>query len=228
MYRKEFFVFEQNRPIPAVIRNYKEPDFDGLIRVQQESFPPPFPSELWWNVEQLQNHVSLFPEGALCIEVDGRIAGSMTGLLVDFDPAHPEHTWEEITDNGYIRNHNPKGNTLYVVDIGVSPLYRKLGLGKWLMQSMYEIVIQKKIDRLLGGGRVPGYHKKVNEMTPDEYLDAVVKGELSDPVITFLLRCGRTPVQMVKNYLEDEESCNFAALMEWKNPFYSSIETGER
>ncbi|MGG3451236.1 GNAT family N-acetyltransferase [Domibacillus aminovorans] len=228
MYRKEFFVFEQNRPIPAVIRNYKEPDFDGLIRVQQESFPPPFPPELWWNVEQLQNHISLFPEGALCIEVDGRIAGSMTGLLVDFDPAHPEHTWEEITDNGYIRNHNPKGNTLYVVDIGVSPLYRKLGLGKWLMQSMYEVVVEKKIDRLLGGGRVPGYHKKVNEMTPDEYLDAVVKGELSDPVITFLLRCGRTPVQMVKNYLEDEESCNFAALMEWKNPFYSSIETGER
>lgn len=228
MYRKEFFVFEQNRPIPAVIRNYKEPDFDGLIRVQKESYPPPFPPELWWNVEQLQNHVSLFPEGALCIEVDGRIAGSMTGLLVDFDPAHPEHTWEEITDNGYIRNHNPKGNTLYVVDIGVSPLYRKLGLGKWLMQSMYDVVIHKKIDRLLGGGRVPGYHKKVNEMTPDEYLEAVVKGELSDPVITFLLRCGRTPIQMVKNYLEDEESCNFAALMEWKNPFYSSKETGER
>lgn len=228
MYRKELFVFEQNRPIPAVIRNYNEADFNGLIKVQQESYPPPFPPELWWNVEQLQNHVSLFPEGALCIEVDGRIAGSMTGLLVDFDPANPEHTWGEITDDGYIRNHNPKGNTLYVVDIGVSPLYRKLGLGKWLMQSMYDVVVHKKIERLLGGGRVPGYHKQVNEMTPDEYLRAVVKGELSDPVITFLLRCGRTPVQMVENYLEDEESCNFAALMEWKNPFYSSIETGER
>lgn len=223
MYRKEFFVFDQNRPIPAVIRNYNEADFNGLIKVQQECFPPPFPPELWWNVEQLQNHITLFPEGALCIEVDGRIAGSMTGLLVDFDPSHPEHTWEEITDNGYIRNHNPKGNTLYVVDIGVSPLYRKLGLGKWLMQSMYEVVVEKKLERLLGGGRVPGYHKKANEMTPEEYLEAVVKGELSDPVITFLLRCGRTPVKMIDNYLEDEESCNFAALMEWKNPFYLSM-----
>jgi ribosomal protein S18 acetylase RimI-like enzyme len=223
VYRKEFFVFDQNRPIPAVIRNYNEADFNGLIKVQQECFPPPFPPELWWNVEQLQNHITLFPEGALCIEVDGRIAGSMTGLLVDFDPSHPEHTWEEITDNGYIRNHNPKGNTLYVVDIGVSPLYRKLGLGKWLMQSMYEVVVEKKLERLLGGGRVPGYHKKANEMTPDEYLKAVVKGELSDPVITFLLRCGRTPVKMIDNYLEDEESCNFAALMEWKNPFYLSM-----
>jgi len=219
MYRKEFYVFDQDQPVPAVIRNYTERDFPALIRIQQESFPPPFPSELWWNAEQLNNHVALFPEGALCIEVNGEIAGSMTGLLVDFDPAHPEHTWEEVTDGGYIRNHNPNGNTLYVVDICVRPSHRKLGLGKWLMSSMYDVVVHKGVDRLLGGGRMPGYHKKRNEMTADQYLAAVVKGELKDPVITFLMRCGRTPVQVVANYLEDEESCHYGALMEWRNPF---------
>jgi ribosomal protein S18 acetylase RimI-like enzyme len=228
MYRKEFYVFDQDRPVPAVIRNYEERDFPGLIRVQQESFPPPFPSELWWNTEQLYNHVTLFPDGALCIEVDGEIAGSMTGLLVDFNPSHPEHTWEEITDSGYIRNHNPNGNTLYVVDISVRPSYRKLGLGKWLMLSMYDVVVHKGLERLLGGGRMPGYHKKANEMTAEQYLEAVVKGELKDPVITFLLRCGRTPVKVVDNYLEDKESCNYGALMEWKNPFYTlKSEQGE-
>ncbi|MFY0546091.1 GNAT family N-acetyltransferase [Brevibacillus sp. H7] len=222
MYRKEFYVFDQDRPLQAVIRNYEERDFPGLIRVQQESFPPPFPSELWWNAEQLQNHVTLFPEGALCIEVEGQIAGSMTGLLVDFDPGHPDHTWEEITDNGYIRNHNPNGNTLYVVDISVSPSYRKLGLGKWLMLSMYDVVVHKGLERLLGGGRMPGYHKMADEMTAEQYLEAVMKGELKDPVITFLLRCGRTPVKVVANYLEDEESRNYGTLMEWKNPFFPS------
>ncbi len=228
VYRKEFFVFNQNRPIPAVIRNYQEKDFSDLIAVQQACFPPPFPSELWWNREQLQNHVTLFPEGALCMEIDGQVVGSMTSLLVDFDSKHPEHTWEAITDNGYIRNHNPKGNTLYVVDISVSPSYRKLGLGKWLMLSMYEVVVYKGLERLLGGGRMPGYHKKVHEMTPDQYLESVVKGELKDPVITFLLQCGRTPVQVVANYLKDEESCDFGALMEWKNPFFLPIsEQGE-
>jgi ribosomal protein S18 acetylase RimI-like enzyme len=220
VYQKEIFVFDQKRPIPAVIRNYKEKDFPGLIGVQQESFPPPFPPDLWWNREQLYNHVILFPEGALCIEIDGKIAGSMTGLLVDFDSNHPEHTWEEITDNGYIRNHNPDGNTLYVVDIGVSPSFRKLGLGKWLMLSMYEVVVHKRLERLLGGGRMPGYHKKVNEMTPEQYLESIVKGELKDPVLTFLLQCGRTPIQVVANYLKDDESCDFGTLMEWKNPFF--------
>jgi len=219
MYRKEFFVFDQDKPVPVVIRNYEEKDFPDLIRIQQESFPPPFPSELWWNDVQLKNHVTLFPQGALCIEVNGEIAGSMTGLLVDFDPQHPEHSWEAITDNGYIRNHKPNGNTLYVVDIGVRPAFRKLGLGKWLMFSMYDVVVHLGLERLLGGGRMPGYHKHANEKSPEQYIDAVVKGELKDPVITFLLRCGRTPIKVVANYLEDGESNNYGTLMEWKNPF---------
>lgn len=222
MYRKDFFVFDENKPIQAIIRNYETKDFSGLIQIQQESFPPPFPSDLWWNTEQLENHVSLFPEGALCIEVNGEIAGSMTGLIVGFDPSHPEHTWEEITDNGYIRNHNPNGNTLYVVDIGVRPAFRKLGLGKWLMLSMYDVVVHSGLERLLGGGRMPGYSKKANELSADQYLGAVMKGELKDPVITFLLRCGRTPLKVVPNYLDDEESCHYATLMEWKNPFYTA------
>lgn len=219
MYRKLIYIPSEQGNRKAIIRNYTVDDFSALIQIQQESFPPPFPSELWWNEEQLMNHVTLFPQGALCVEVDGELAGSMTTLCVDFDPAHPYHTWEEITDAGYIRNHNEKGNTLYVVDICVRPKYRKLDLGKWLMQSMYEVVVHRGMDRLLGGGRMPGYHRYANEMTAEQYLDAVIRGELKDPVITFLLRCGRTPVALVPNYLEDEESHHYGVLMEWKNPF---------
>jgi len=222
MYRKEFYCFDGERTVPAVIRNYEEKDFPDLIRIQQESFPPPFPSELWWNEDQLLNHVTLFPQGALCIEVNGEVAGSMTGLLVDFDPQHPEHTWEEITDNGYIRNHKLDGNTLYVVDIGVRPAYRKLGLGKWLMFSMYDVVVHLRLERLLGGGRMPGFHKQANNMSPEQYIDAVVNGELKDPVISFLLHCGRTPVKIVADYLDDEESCHYGTLMEWRNPFINN------
>lgn len=219
LFRKDIYVFDENIPKKAVIRTYTENDFDELIRVQQESFPPPFPSDLWWNKEQLHNHVTRFPLGALCVEIDGRICGSMTGLIVHFDPKHPQHTWEEITDNGYIRNHAPGGNTLYIVDICVSPAFRKYGLGKWLMQSMYEVVVQLNLERLVGGGRISGYSKHAEKMSADVYIEKILTGELKDPVITFLLRCGRTPVQLIDNYLEDEESCNYGLLMEWRNPF---------
>lgn len=153
------------------------------------------------------------------MEVDGEIVGSMTGLIVPFNPKQPNHTWEEITDNGYIRNHSETGNTLYVVDISVRPSYRKLGIGKWLMFSMYEVVIQRKLDRLLGGGRMPGYHKVQSSYSPESYVEHVTKGKLKDPVLTFLLKCGRTPLSVVPDYLEDEESCHYGVLMEWKNPF---------
>ncbi|WP_421385076.1 GNAT family N-acetyltransferase [Bacillus salacetis] len=219
MYRKKVFLFKKDKPVEAVIRNYTKSDFPGLIRVQQESFPPPFPSDLWWNEEQLTNHITLFPEGALCVEIEGEIAGSITGMRMNFNRKNIEHSWAEVTDEGYIKTHAPKGNALYIVDIGVSPEYRGLGLGKALMQSMYEVVIQLKIEMLLGGGRMPGYGKVADKMTASQYLDAVVNGEIFDNVISFLLRCGRLPVGVIPDYLEDEESRNYAALMEWRNPF---------
>lgn len=223
MYYKNLYVFSEGKPVPVVIRNYTKEDFNGLIEIQKDSFPPPFPSDLWWCEEQLMNHTQLFPEGAFCAEIDEQIIGSITSLIVNFDPNQPEHSWEEITNQGYIRNHDQNGNTLYIVDICVSPPYRKLGIGKWLLFSMYELVVQKGLDRLLGGGRMPNYHKVSHLYTADEYLQQVNEGKRKDPVISFLLRSGRTPIKAIPNYLDDEESCNYAGLMEWRNPFKGEV-----
>ena len=219
MYKKRQYVFKDGRPVLATVRTYAEEDFEGLIEVQRESFPPPFPPDLLWNEEQLRNHITLYPQGALCVEIDGEIAGSMTGMLTTFDPGHPEHAWDEVTDEGSIRTHNPDGDSLYVVDIGIKPKFRKLKLGRLLMEAMYERVVADGLERLIGGGRMPGYHHHAEKMTAEEYSEKVLSGELRDPVISFLLSCGRMPVAVVPNYLDDEESRNYALLMEWKNPF---------
>lgn len=204
----------------AVIRNYAARDFEELIRIQAESFPPPYPEELLWNQEQLSSHVQHYPEGAICIEVDGELAGSMTALRMQWDSAYPSsHTWAEVTDDGYIRNHQPDGNTLYIVDLCVRPKYRKWGLAQLMMQAMYHLVIAQGMDRLLGAGRMPGYHRVAEQLSAQQYLDQVAAGEMHDPVISFLLRCGRMPVGVAADYLDDEESCHYAALMEWRNPF---------
>ncbi|MGM0899052.1 MAG: GNAT family N-acetyltransferase [Bacillota bacterium] len=219
MYKKQQYVFREGRPVLATIRTYTEEDFSGLIEVQRESFPPPFPPDLLWNEQQLGNHIALYPEGAICVEIDGEIAGSMTGMLTKFDPAHPLHTWEEVTDYGSIGTHDPDGESLYVVDIGIKPKFRKLKLGKLLMEAMYERVVADGLERLIGGGRMPGYHRYAEKLTAEQYIEHVLDGELKDPVISFLLSSGRMPVTIVPDYLDDEESHNFALLMEWKNPF---------
>lgn len=215
---KRLFVTDGARMVPAVIRSYGFDDFEGLIDVQAKSFPPPYPSELWWNEEQLAEHVRRFPEGALCVEIGGAIVGSITGLRLTMTGGDG-HDWATVSDDGYIRNHEPDGDTLYVIDICVVPEYRKFGLGKWLMQSMYETVVHVGCRRLLGGGRMPGYSRATGELTPEQYVAQVTAGERTDPVLTFLLRCGRVPVGVVANYLDDEQSCGYAALMEWRNPF---------
>jgi hypothetical protein len=55
-------------------------------------------------------------------------------------------------------------------------------------------------------------------------MNLVSAGTLYDPVMTFLMRCGRTPIGLAANYIEDEDSHNYAVLMEWKNPFYTAIQ----
>jgi len=216
---KQLYVIQQGKPTLITIRNYTQSDIAALIEVQRQCFPPPFPEELWWNEDQLQSHIALFPEGALCAEVDGIIIGSMTGLTIKMADYEHQHRWETVTDSGYIRNHDPKGDTLYVVDIAVIPAYRKAGIGKWLMQSMYETVVQLRLKSLVGGGRMPNYIHYQHELTAEQYVHKVVAGEINDPVLTFLLRCGRKPIGVAEQYLEDEQSCNYATIMAWNNPF---------
>jgi ribosomal protein S18 acetylase RimI-like enzyme len=210
---------------PVTIRNYAREDFAKLIGLQALCFPPPFPEELWWNEAQLEEHISRFPAGALCAEINGTIVGSMTALRMTPDDGH-HLAWSAATNDGYIRNHDPKGDTVYVVDIAVAPDFRQFGIGKWLTHSMYETVVYLGCRRLLGGGRMPGYKAVSHRLTPEQYVEDVSTGVRKDPVLTFLMRCGRMPIGIVMNYLEDEQSLNYAALMEWRNPFIEEKSNG--
>lgn len=219
LYYKEQFVFKGDEVKKAVVRNYRKEDFGAMIDIQRECFPPPFPNELLWNEQQLSNHLEYYPEGALCVEIDGELAGSLTGMLVTYDLGDLRHTWEEVTDRGYITTHEPDGNSFYIVDIGIKPAIRKMELGRLLLQSVYERVVEDRLERVIGGGRMPGYKRFAGEMSAEQYAGKVLAGELKDPVITFLMRAGRTPVAVIEGYLEDEDSGDHALLMEWKNPF---------
>ena len=203
------------------LRNYYENDFEDLIQIQKKAFPPPFPPELWWNKEQLANHLEIFPQGCICIEVDGVVAGSMTTMITDMSNETIDHSWDSMTGEGTMSTHNPEGNTLYVVDLCVDPDYRSLGLGRQLTQAMYENVVHLNLERLVGGARMPLYHKYHQELTPEEYVNLVIRAEIKDPVITFLLKSGRSPIKPMADYIKDEESCHYGLLTEWRNPFFS-------
>lgn len=203
-----------------LVRNYTRADIPELLEIQMEAFPPPYPQEQLWSEEQLLTHLAVFPDGCHCAEVDGVIAGSGTSLIVAFDPDGPDHTWAEVTDNGYIRTHNPEGDTLYGVDICVRPAYRRAGVARAIYRARFDLVVRLNLKRFVAGGRIPGYHRHAAALTPEEYLHRVVAGELTDPVLTPQIKSGMRPIRVIHDYLPDEESANCAVLIEWPNPLY--------
>jgi hypothetical protein len=68
-----------------------------------------------WPPSFLQSHIRVFPEGQFCAEVNGRIVGSASSLIVSLNPDYAQHTWYDITGQGLFTNHDPTADSLYVL-----------------------------------------------------------------------------------------------------------------
>lgn len=201
----------------VTVRPYTLKDFDGLIDIQREAFPPPFPEGLWWNREQIAAHIDNFPEGAMLAEWNGKIVGSATSLIIHYDGS--PHTWAEVADEGYIGgSHDPDGDSLYGIDVCVRPSFRGKGIAKALYAARKKLVMRLGLKRFVAGCRIPGFHRYAHDMNADEYVRRVTNEEIYDMVLSFMIKQGLTPLQILDHYVEDEESLNKAVLVEWRNP----------
>ncbi|WP_054706472.1 GNAT family N-acetyltransferase [Bacillus sp. JCM 19041] len=197
------------------VRPYTLSDYPCLLQVQQEAFPPPFPQELWWSEEQIAAHTETFPEGALLVEIDGEVVGSSTSLLVS--NADKPHTWEEISDNGFLRQtHDPYGDTLYGIDLCVRPIARGKGVAKTIYDAQKQTVIKLELKRYAAVCRIPGYSAVARHYSPQQYVDLVKSGDYHDTVLSFMLKQGLNPTRIQPNYVEDAESLNYGVFVEWK------------
>lgn len=199
------------------VRPYTIADVPQLVRIQSECFPPPFPEELLWQPQQIASHIVHFPEGALCACLGDELVGSATSTRLHFSPEHPDHSWAEVADEGWIRTCDPTGDTLYGIDIAVRPSMRGHGVARALYQARFALVRRLGLVRFLAGSRLSGYHH-YRYLTPEAYASEVVAGVLRDPVITPQLKAGLRPLQplhVVHDYLTDADSSDCALLMEW-------------
>jgi ribosomal protein S18 acetylase RimI-like enzyme len=97
------------------VRPLRMEDFDALIAMEAMCFPGMAP----WTREQIESQLKVFPEGQFCVEVDGKLAASCSSLILEYDPDLAWHNWKAVADGGYLRNHNPKGDTLYGIEMMV-------------------------------------------------------------------------------------------------------------
>jgi GNAT superfamily N-acetyltransferase len=176
-----------------------------------------------WPPSFLQSHISIFSQGQFCAEVNGRIVGSSSSLIVSLKSDYADHIWNDITGQGLFINHNPNGDSLYGADISVHPEFRYRGIATILYNARKDLSIRLNLRRIIAGGRLYNYHKYAKIMSAREYAEKVVKGELKDPVLSFQLKNGFKFIKVLPNYLYDKHSLNYASFIEWLNPTYNSM-----
>lgn len=201
----------------VIIRPLRMEDYDQLVELQLKCFPGMKP----WTRAQIESQLAIFPEGQICIEYQGRVVASSSSLILDFDLYHEWHSWTEIADAGFIRNHTPDGNTLYGIEIMVDPSYRGLRLARRLYEARKQLARERNLMRIILGGRIPGYDAHAEKMSAREYVDKVVNKVLIDPVLTTQLSNGFTLKRLIPNYMSsDAESRGYATFLEWTNLDY--------
>src|SRR5688500_13220307 len=130
------------------VRRLALSDFASVVALQAQCVLKMQP----WTHEQLESMVSTFPEGQICVELEVEIVASSSSLMLDFDLYSDWHDWGKISDRGYIRNHDPKGNTLYGIEIMVHPAHRGLRLARRLYEARKELCRERNLERLVIGG----------------------------------------------------------------------------
>lgn len=196
-------------------------DIDAMIALNRLCFPSVLEENVVWNAGQLNQHLKLFPEGQIVVELDGRIVGAVSSLIVNLGVDHYRiHTFAGMTDGGYFHNHDAQGDTLYGADVYVHPDCRGLGIGHALYEARRKLCRALNLRRILAGGRIHGYAEHASTMAPEEYVRAVELDQLRDAVLSFQLREGFVVRKVMRNYIRDPMSKNCATLIEWLNPDY--------
>jgi predicted amidohydrolase/ribosomal protein S18 acetylase RimI-like enzyme len=212
-------VVELSRPgVDLLVRPTQRGDVLDIIELSRLCYPHDAP----WTEEQLSAHLRVFPEGQF-VAIDrasGRVVGMAASLIVPWDDYDLQTSWQDFTDGGTFANHDPvHGRTLYGAEIMVHPSVRRRGIAGRLYQARRDLVAHLGLLRIRAGGRLRGYHRHAATMSAREYVDAVVKGTLSDPTLSFQLAQGFKVLGVVQHYLEaDPESLGYAAVIEWLNP----------
>ncbi|PIR20788.1 MAG: carbon-nitrogen hydrolase [Deltaproteobacteria bacterium CG11_big_fil_rev_8_21_14_0_20_47_16] len=199
------------------IRRLEAKDFKAVAKLQEECFP----GIGTWKEDQFLSQLEQFPEGQICVELNKQIVASSSSLIVDFSHYTEWHNWKELSDNGFIRNHDPNGDTLYGIEIMVSPKYRGYKLARRLYIARKEIARAHNLAKIIIGGRIPGYGKRADKMSAREYVEKVLSKRLIDPVLTPQIANGFTLKGLIQNYFpSDSESRGYATFLEWVNLDY--------
>lgn len=210
------------------LRSLEESDLKEIGRVEKATWPKDWQAP----IEKFKARIARFPRGAIGIFENGKLAGVSTSMRINFNPETVDgyhKTWDEITGNGYITTHEPDGNTLYVVSVGVESRAQGKGYGQRLVAKQLELAKTLECKYLMLGARLPKFREylETQNIKPEtlQQTELVKKAQAyldlrrndsqrQEPEIRFYERCGLRVLKLTDpNFGPDPESCNFGVIM---------------
>lgn len=170
---------------------------------------------------EIRGQINNFPAGCFVALLDEKIVGYCATMQIASTLAFEDHTWDEITGNGFGSRHDPTGDWLYGYEMCVDPKVRGVRIGRRLYEERRALAEQNELTGIVFAGRMPNFKRHKRKVSgPEDYLDQVVAAKIHDPVLRFQLANGFEPDRVLRGYLpEDKKSEANAVLMVWRNPY---------
>jgi ribosomal protein S18 acetylase RimI-like enzyme len=209
-----------------LVREARRTDIPALVEMNRLAYPELIEFGFVWQPGQLEEHLTRFPAGQLVAEMEGRIVGAISSLIIDpGDDPRAAHTWAEVTAGGSFATHDADADTLYLADIYVHPDARGLGVARALHMAWRPLCGRLGLRGILAGGRLWNYWEHADTHSPEAYVARVVAGELFDRVLSVHLRDGFSVAGLLPGYLPDPRGLDYGVLLEWLSPQHPSFVT---
>jgi GNAT superfamily N-acetyltransferase len=198
------------------IRLASPEDYEEIIDICRRVYPAERP----YTPEELEDHRRVYPQGQfVAVEVNtNAVAGAHFTLRLRMFDFHADDPWDVLTAGGSFLDHNPEGQTLYGADIMVHPGHQHHGVAHALTDQARLLAQAERLWRMVGASRLPGYGRHAPAMSVERYVEAVLAGELFDPVLSIHIRDGWSGVKPIRGYLQhDEDSAGWAEIIQWVN-----------
>lgn len=195
-----------------VMQNTMQEHAGQLEELQKIVFPTLSADEHIKAVHYLR-HLEVFPEGQFVITDNEHVIGMTTTMRTNFDFANYDHTFAETIAGGWLSNHNPNGDWLYGLDMGILPQYRGMGLARMLYRARHEMAKTLGLKGQLTVGMMSGYGTVSHQISGETYYQELIAGKRKDPTLTKQMKIGFEPIALMREHLNDPVCGNFGVLI---------------